>query len=311
MSMNINNLLSSIPPINEGNTKQVKIAYEKSKIIVQIYYICLFFICIHHLFSDYTFLFEKTFGNIVWSVLWISEFEKIFTIPLFFLILILGSFFSALFPQNRWTRIFTFIGFFQYVALLNSFGKVNHSLHGWVLTSFVFIFLPFIDIHFKKKHSVYMKYLTVFWGAQAIFLLTYTLAGVMKIQGIIFQITHQQIHALSPNALAIQIANTLISSGYTSLLGSFFVQYPLLGWPLYIGTIVLETVSIIIAYIPSLHRIWAVALILMHIGIFLTMNIGFSQNILLLAVLFFYSPFAPPHQKFLQNISRYLRSYNL
>ncbi len=53
--------------------------------------------------------------------------------------------------------------------------------------------------------------------------------------------------------------------------------------------------SILILARPILHRFWAVCLIGLHLGIMLSMTITFERNILLLALFFLLSPFAPRH----------------
>ena len=91
------------------------------------------------------------------------------------------------------------------------------------------------------------------------------------------------------------VADSLLRTNADTLLGHFFVDHPLAGWPLFIGTMYLEGASVFIAFRPRLHRFWGFGLIAFHVGTQLTMNITFPENTLLLAVLLVCSPFAPDH----------------
>ena len=93
----------------------------------------------------------------------------------------LGVFSALCAPGVRGCRVLAFAGLFFYVAFRNSFGKIGHSDHAWVYVSFLFIFLP--D---GKRGAVASSragrqgYLTVFVAAQAMVMLTYSLAGFWK-----------------------------------------------------------------------------------------------------------------------------------
>ncbi len=52
------------------------------------------------------------------------------------------TFLGAVFSHRRWARLLAFLGLLEFVALENSFGKINHAHHLWVLTAFLLVFLP-------------------------------------------------------------------------------------------------------------------------------------------------------------------------
>ena len=56
--------------------------------------------------------------------------------------LLAAAFLGAVFPDRRWARTLVFVGLLEFVALDNSFGKINHNHHLWVLTAFLLVFLP-------------------------------------------------------------------------------------------------------------------------------------------------------------------------
>jgi Ni/Fe-hydrogenase subunit HybB-like protein len=59
------------------------------------------------------------------------------------------------------------------------------------------------------------------------------------------------------------------------------------------GAIYLEFFSVLIAFRPALHRMWAVALIGMHLSIYFATTIMFSWQMLVVGLLLASSPFAP------------------
>ena len=228
-----------------------------------------------------------------WLILLSAPGEGIRAILLFFL---LTSLLAAIWPERRSARALAFLSVFLFDAMRNSFGKIGHSYHLVVLVALVLIFLPHIPRHRELPSRLTRHvYLTVFTGCQAIILLTYTMAGLTKILGGLAQMLAGQVHAFHPLALSSLIADRLIETNSTSLLGPLLIEHVLLAWPLYLGAIYLEVCSILILARPILHRFWAVCLIGLHLAIMLSMTITFERNILLLALFFLLSPFAPRH----------------
>jgi hypothetical protein len=101
------------------------------------------------------------------------------------------------------------------------------------------------------------------------------------------------VHSFAPSAFAMHIAAKLAHSGTIGMAGAFLAEHPALAWPAYVGVIYLECVSFVVAFRPELHRLWGVALIAFHIASFVTMDVLFSKNVLLLLLFGVASPFAP------------------
>jgi hypothetical protein len=76
-------------------------------------------------------------------------------------------------------------------------------------------------------------------------------------------------------------------------IGPFIADHPWVGWLPYIGALYLEFASILIVFRPAAQRLWAVALICFHVGIYLTLTILFSWQMLLVGIMLLCSPFAP------------------
>jgi hypothetical protein len=186
----------------------------------------------------------------------------------------------------------------------NSFGKINHAHHLWVLTAFLLVFLPDVT-ELATDRPTRQRFLTVFWACQAITLLTYTMSGIGKVVCAAYQLCARQNNILMPNGLATLIASRLLQTSSTSWLGPWLVAHPWFGWPLGLASIYLEFFAFWIAFRPALLRWWAAGLILFHIVVFLCMAIGFIPVVLLLGLLFLGTP-PCPEQRSMLDVARQL-----
>ena len=266
-------------------------AFEKGKFVVQLFYVSLFF------FAANTFLFTwddwvqlPQLPQPIWALKWTIWFSwaTVFNILGIGVIFATGS--AAIWPNNRFLRILSFVTFFLLIGITNSFGKINHSFHVWVLGGLFLIFLPKLP---AKSVTSRQTYLTAIWGTQLLTLVFYTSSGMWKLIGITEQLFRGEIHSLHPLALSQQVAHRLVQTNSDSLLGPFFIENTLIGWPLYSGSVLLELFSVVVAFRPKLHRFWGICLIIFHFAIWLTMNIEFHTNMLFLMIFFVLSPFHP------------------
>jgi hypothetical protein len=276
-----------ILPFQNFSEALLKVAVWKGKHIVRFYYIALFFLAVTRI-GDWSYYLAKNAIDPLWPIAWLNLVDYSFGVNIIFTLLLIGTFLAALFPKMRFTRFMAFFALFAFVAFINSFGKIGHSSYLWVLTSFLLIFLP---NERKGEKSYFRNFLTIFWGCQAIVLLTYTMSGAWKIYYAFVQMGMGQVHAFYPGAMSYQVADRLLKTNATSLLGPFIIDQVWLGWPLYVGAIFIELFAFYAVFRLKLHRLWAVLLVSMHIGIYLTMTIDFTKSVLLLAILFFNSPF--------------------
>ncbi len=191
----------------------------------------------------------------------------------------------------RIVRVLVFIGIWQVHALESSFGpQASHQYYTLLYTSAIFIFLP--DIWLKHGLGETRVALIVIWWAQAFCMLTYTMAGVYKMIGVATQFAAGEIHGFSVHAFAYQIADWLPKLQSPALLGPFVIEYPYAGWPLYVGLHFAQLFALWVMVRPSLQKIWGLLFVMFHIGTMLFMGISFIQNIMVLSILFFNSPFA-------------------
>ncbi len=202
---------------------------------------------------------------------------------------LVAAFLGAIFPERRWARALVFAGLFEFAGLDNSFGKISHNYHLWVLTAFWLVFLPNAPAR-SAGRAVRQRFLLIFWVCQAIVLLTYTMSGVGKIGGAIYQIGAGQNNLFLPTGLASIIADRLLQTNSSSWLGPWLLAHPWFGWPLGLVAVYVELFAFWAAFRPALQRWWGSGLILFHIGVYLLLGITFTQTILLVGLLLLAAP---------------------
>jgi hypothetical protein len=252
------------------------------RVVVRCYYAAILFFAVLSL-SDWAELLERTNVLPLWPVAWLRLVEPRTGILVILVVFLAGALLGAILPEQRWARIVAFTGLFEFVALQNSFGKINHSWHLWVLTSFLLIFLPSLA---SVSRAVRQQFLLIFWACQAAVLLSYSMSGLGKLAGALYQLCAGQHHLFMPDALAVTVADRLLQTNSRSLLGPWLITHPLWGMPLTLGVLYLQLFSFWIAFRPGAQKTWAVGLIAFHIGTFLLLSIQFFQSVLLLALLF-------------------------
>ncbi|HEX8520772.1 MAG TPA: hypothetical protein VF669_00865 [Tepidisphaeraceae bacterium] len=281
----------SIPALWNDQSRAIALA----PMLVRLFYVAMFYIQLepHDMWANWVKL--RTL-RVVWPLGWFH----LTGIPAGVMIVMLGalaaSLLAASFPMRRICRILAALGMLQFGAFYNSFGAINHGPHAWIWVAVIFIFLPNGDPRTDPTSVARrQRYLRVFWSAQFAVLFFYSISGAIKLAAAAIQISQGQVHAFSPDALARHTAYNLQSDAFQSpfIIGPWLVRHPTVGWPFFLGAIYLETFSALAAFRPALHRLWAVAVIIMHLSIFFVMNILFSWQILLIAILILPSPFAP------------------
>lgn len=228
----------------------------------------------------------------IWPTLWMSYVDWEFANRAVLLYFLLSSTLACVFwKRYRLVRAMVALGIFMYVAQVSSFGKIDHYNHLMVLAAFIFIFLPNI-----KNNEVTDKesFLQLFFGNQALILLTYFCSGYYKFKGIYEQEIWGMLSALSPESLAHNTAKTSLARGESYFLSDFIFEHPGYHFSavLILGYFI-ELFSVYIIFKPHLHRLWGFVLILLHGMILLTVGPDFSIQILVLAIFLMFSPFSP------------------
>lgn len=266
-------------------------AYRDARVIVRCYYAALLFLAVW-LMPEWPGHLARRDVMPLWPVAWLTRVDLRTGIAVILAGYVGGALLGALFPDRRWARAAAFLGLFEFVAYNNSLGKIGHSLHAWVLTSFLLVFLPGDrNRPSSPARVVRQRFLIVFGACQAMVLLTYTMSGLGKVGRAVAQLCLGETSAFHPHALAVVVADRLLQTNSQSLLGPWLIDHPLAGWPFLLATLYLQLVAFFVAFRPALHRWWGIGLVLMHLGTVLLLTVHFPQNILLLALLLFFSPF--------------------
>jgi hypothetical protein len=276
-------------------------AFLRARELVKFCYLALLFLSISSL-PDWSEMLGRKMVAPLWPVAWLQFVNESAGIVAILVLHLAGALLGAIFPGQRWARALAFLGLLEFVAFNNSFGKIGHSMHLWVLTAFGLVFLPRVEPG-ETSRVLRQRFLLIFWGCQAIVLLAYSMSGLGKLLGGFHQIFLGQTHIFLPDAFSRIVAERLQETNSTSLLGPWLIAHPLAGWPMMLADLYLQTFSFWAAFRPALHRFWAIGLILFHIASYLFLSINFATTAFLVAILFLRSPFQRAHDGWRQALS--------
>ncbi len=270
-----------------------KRAYGRAIIIVRAYYVVSAFWVVGQTQSWPTYARLQRATPLWPAEWWFREVSVRTGVNLIFSVYLIASLIVVLVPDRRLARAAYTLALLQYMSFVNSFDKVNHDLHGWLFVSIVLILLPRGPWGARRSTADRQYFLTVFWAAQLVLLLFYSLTGMWKIYSAIDAFAHGHINGFNLSAFSYIVGARLIQTNQDTVLGKFFVHNELPGWLLFTGTMYLETASLMIAFRPRVQRMWGLGLILFHVGTQLAMGFTFPENIVLVGLLLVCSPFAP------------------
>jgi hypothetical protein len=280
-------------------------AFQKAYFLVQMYYACNVLLAALGFAKRGDILEQQTLEMLpLWPVAWTRLVESQAAVYAILVLNLICAILAMFRPGNRVFRALALLGLLELVALNNSFGKINHGYHAWLWAGFFLLFLPqAAPDEFAASRCKRQLFLSVFWGVQLALLLFYSMSGALKLAAATVQAAQGQVCALAPEALSRHVAHHMLITGSQTPLGRFFVRQPCVGWPLFLGALYIELFALVAAFRPSLHRFWGMGLIALHVSIGLTMGIWFNVNVLLAALLYVNSPFAPQDNSLRQVVS--------
>ena len=284
---------SPAPPA-DGTFRAQARRFTVAQVLTRAFYAFLLYLAVSQ-FTELPELLERTANAPLWPVVWLRKAGPVAG-PRLLLAFYLATNISGAFTASwRASRVLTFLGLLEYVALKNSFGKIGHSLHLPLIVAGVFVLLPsgWDRPAPQASRRCRQETLLVFWLAQAAVLLSYTMSGVAKVAAALWQLLTGQPNAFAPGGLSAFVAQRLLQTHSTSFFGAWIIHHPFLTWPALPAAIYLELFAFLVAFRPLLARPWAALLIILHVGTYFTMTITFPQSCFLLALLFFPSPFEP------------------
>ena len=284
---------SSGVPAGERAAKLLAPAtFLRSRVLVQAYYAALLYLAVANLFSWKDLLQARELTP-RWPVRWLAWVDLESGIGWILALHLIAAILGVSLGRFRAVRVIVFIALLEFVAFRFSFGAVNHGDHLGVLLSFVLIFLPDGWHQDTAPRPIRAATALVLSTCMSLILLTYSMSGFWKLGAVVRQAAVGEVHALHPRGLAQQIAAKLLDTDTTSVLGPWLIEHYWVGWLLMVGTLYVELFALWIVFRPALHRLWGVALIVFHISTHLTMEVGFPQNSLWIALFLLASPFAP------------------
>ena len=279
-------------PSADGRFESIATRAAHAQTLVHAFYAYLLFLAAFSI-PEFGSLAQPRELSLLWPVAWIDAVEPIRGIRFVTGFFLAASLAGAIWPGPRLLRVAAFVGLLCFVALKNSEGKIGHSLHLPVLVALAFVFLPQGWQRPDASRLIRMSLLQVFAATQVLLLLTYTMSGLGKLGGGLYEWFSGQAHPFQIDGFSRIVAERLLQTNSSSVLGRWIIDHPWLGWPLLPGAIYLQTTSVIAAFRPSLHRWWGVALIVFHVGNAFILTIYFPHSIFLLGLFLLASPFAP------------------
>jgi hypothetical protein len=268
-------------------------AFDQAFWLVRIYYASMLLIA----YQEMAPLWKMTLNGgefaPLWPIFWASDAGSAGTVLL--ISLITSAVLAVALPDRRWPKILVVLSFLSTSAFRSSFGlgSINHGQHFWIWVGFCFCFLPSgPQAELRSSKSKRYRFLLTFFFTQALILLFYTMSGFWKIAAAIEALITGKMSAFHPEALAMIATWKMIQLDRITMLGPFLADHSWLGWPAYIWVIYIEIVTLMVLCRPALHRLWGIMLIGFHIGTFLLLGINFPKHVLVLTILFVWSPFA-------------------
>lgn len=267
-------------------------AFDRGLVVVRAFY-ALSFVWMVQSMSAWPGLRDLEIIEPLWPARWIPSEDPRSGVTFVLGGYLIASLAAMALPRVRTFRIAYVVFFAQYLAITMAFGKINHNFHAWLWTAILLVLLPTGRGFRRDDSATRHQLLSVVWAAQLTLLFFYTLTGLWKLYYSVRALGSPAISGFEIDGFSLILADRLVRTNQTSLLGDWMVANPVPGWILYNGTMYLEAASILIAFRPRLHRAWGVGLVLFHLGTQLAMGFTFIQNLALLGLLLLCSPFAP------------------
>lgn len=227
-----------------------------------------------------------------WPAFWVPwvRAERAFLIAA--ILMTAGAFVAAMRPHRRWARIAACVGLWEFVAVMVSIGELFPICHQWVVVSLIFAFIPDRFASPRASKDDRDNAMLLFWAGQAMFLLTYSMAGFSKFATAAWQTAHGQASIFTVSGCANMAAGYILEKGRLGPVGMGLKQAGLLPVVMFAAACA-ELGALTLAFRGRWHRFAGALVVSFHVGTYLIMGIFFKSSVLLAAVLLLGSPFAP------------------
>lgn len=229
----------------------------------------------------------------LWPILWIRDDILELAAQTLGIGFVIATILSLVWPTRRWPKVLVALFFLKCLAFENSFGSINHAGHLPLWLAICFAGLPTGQLEkLQNSRTLGQQYLIVFFMAQCLVSLFYTLSGGYKVFYGLY-VPSGGASSFSSEALSLLVAQKMIETGDASILADIAIHYPIISWPAYLSVIYFELFALVAIFRPELHQLWGTFLMLFHLGVWLLLGISFSYQPMMIALLFLWSPFAP------------------
>ncbi len=268
-------------------------AVERGRTVVRAFYLISVMWVVYDMMGWYRHL-DAEAVEPLWTAFWFDWFDHGTSVRVILYGYLALTILAAALPHRRLARLGFLVGYSAYLGLVNGYGKAYGHYTGWWYVALFFVLIPDQGFRGRGSATTRHRFLTGIWTAQLGLLVMYSLSGAWKVLFAAYDlVSGDRLSTLHPDGFSMILADRILETNERTLLGDTLLDLPWLGWALYLGTVYLETASLLIAFRPRLHRIWGFGLLLFHVGTQLLMNFTFLPNIALLGLLFVGSPSAP------------------
>lgn len=263
----------------------------RTEVLVKVVYGILAFQCFAAL-RDWRLWYSELPVNFhpVWAVSWIS----LDTVPEYWLVTTLAGILlagcTAVWTDLRWLRTATTIVLLLQFSIEDSMDSIRHGEHALLWVMLIFAFLPSMRAAERHQRHRILSYVRIFALAQVMILLFYFMAGGVKLVTSAVHAMQGDTTLLNPDSGALIIAEWLLRGDADSLMGHWFVKHRMFAWVTVLGSVLLELFALAPLLVRWTQPVVAGGLIAMHVGIGLTMDVWFPENVLLLCVLILSGP---------------------
>ncbi|MCK8480116.1 hypothetical protein [Psychroserpens algicola] len=251
--------------------------------LVKLAYVVVLMMAFNHLFIVHD-LANSKLVDPLWPLFFLKQEHLQVTTYILQISLVLSAI-LVIIKHTQFLRVYVFINYFLYAALLSSFGKINHSLHFILLLLFCFALIPGSTAKQFKEKS-----LLIFLSAKFFLLLAYSLTGFWKLFWGVIELFTQDVSLFSPLSFRNVLVFQFESKPMTAF-GGWFLEHYVIGWLLYLLVIYLELFSILVFFKPNLYKIWGAGLIVLHLSLALILDVNTYPAVAVIAIVLLLSPF--------------------
>lgn len=274
----------------------LKVFHEKSLhawLLIRVYYAFLAFAVLGET-GHWERMLGRPLMEPLWPVVWLEGAFWPWGMGVILAGTLAGALAACCWTRLQGVRVAAALFFFLQVAAQNSFGKISHVQHGMVLVALMLALVPTLPACGRPGWKAGYRVVLTVQAVQVLLLATYTLSGFWKVWYGVAQALDGKPGSFHPHSFSLHIAEQMLQTGEPPWLAPFFLDMGAGLWPLMLGALYVQLASLWVAGRPSLHRFWAVLLVVFHILSQWTLGVGFDLNCFILLLFFGMTPFAPP-----------------